>query len=41
MHRHHLFLRPILATALLAAVIIGGFVYGAVSTVCDDIGPDW
>ena len=33
--------RPILATALLAAVIIGGFFYGAVSTVCADTGPDW
>lgn len=41
MHRHHLLLRPLLATALLAAVLVGGFVYGALSTVCADTGPDW
>lgn len=41
MHRHDLLLRPALAAALMAVVVVGGFVYGALSTVCADIGPDW
>lgn len=41
MCRHHLLLRPILAAVALAAVVISGFVYGALSTVCADTGPDW
>jgi hypothetical protein len=32
--------RPLLATALLAAVIIGGFFVGAARGVTDT-GPDW
>ena len=33
-------MRPLLATALLAAVIIGGFLIGAARGVTDT-GPDW
>ena len=34
-------MRPLLAAALMAAVLVGGFVYGALSTVCADTGIDW
>ena len=34
-------MRTVTAAALLAAVLVGGFVYGALSTVCADTGPDW
>lgn len=41
MHRHDQLLTPALAAALLAAVIIGGLCYGAISAICTDTGPDW
>ena len=34
-------MRPILAAALLAAVIIGGLAYGVINTLREDIGIDW
>ena len=34
-------MRTVTAAALLAVVLVGGFVYGALSTVCTDTGPDW
>lgn len=33
--------RPVLAAALLAAVLVGGFVYGALNRFADDTGSDW
>ena len=41
MHRHHLLLRPVLAAALLAAVILGGLAYGVINTLREDVGIDW
>ena len=34
-------MRPVLAAALLGAVLVGGFFYGAVQAFCEDTGPDW
>ena len=33
--------RPLLAAALLGAVLVGGFVYGAIHALCADTGADW
>ncbi len=34
-------IRPLIAAAVLAAVIIGGVAIGVLRTVADDIGIDW
>lgn len=34
-------MRPVLAAALLTFTVVAGFVWGALSTVCADTGPDW
>jgi len=34
-------MRPLLAAATLAAVLVGGFIYGALSHLTADTGPDW
>lgn len=33
--------RKLTALALLAAVIYGGLVIGAINTLCQETGPDW
>jgi len=34
-------IRPLLATALLGAVVVGGFVVGAINTITEETWPDW
>ena len=34
-------MKPILAAALFAAVLVGGFFYAVINTVCEDTGVDW
>ena len=34
-------MKPLLAAAILGAVIIGGLAIGVMRTVTDDIGIDW
>ena len=34
-------MRPLIAAALLGAVLVGGFFYGAVQAFREDTGPDW
>ena len=34
-------MRPVLAIAVFAAVLMGGFIYAAVNTLTDDPNLDW
>ena len=34
-------MKPVLAVALFAAVLVGGFFYAAVNTLTDDPNLDW
>lgn len=33
--------RALLAAALIGAVLVGGFIYGALGHLTADTGPDW
>jgi hypothetical protein len=34
-------MRPVLVTVLTVAVLVGGFFYAAINTLCEDTGIDW
>ena len=34
-------MRPLIALALLALALGGGLLYGALTTLCEDTGPEW